>query len=54
MKYAVYALFVNACNYSNCIECVLVQQQQHHQQTEAEREISTSSEGAKLFFSFLQ
>lgn len=53
MKYAVYALFVNACNYSNCIECVLVQQQQHHQQSEAEKDqISTSSEGAKLLFLF--
>lgn len=51
MKYALYALCVNAHNYSNCRECESMQQQQHHQQiTESDtsqNQTSTSSEGEK-------
>lgn len=53
MKYAVYALFVNAHKYADCTECEFVQQQQHHQLTEADMDqTSTSLEGVKLDFVF--
>ncbi|XP_040916541.1 zinc finger FYVE domain-containing protein 26 isoform X2 [Toxotes jaculatrix] len=52
MKYAIYALCVNAHKYSNCTECEYVHQQQH-QPTEAEadqNQASASSEGCHLLF----
>lgn len=53
MKYAIYALFVNAHKYSDCTECEFVQQQQHHQLIEADMDqTSTSLEGAKSDFVF--
>lgn len=55
MKYAIYALCVNAHNYSNCTECESMQQQHHHQLTEADmdqNQTSTSSEGTKALFLF--
>nr|XP_046269361.1 zinc finger FYVE domain-containing protein 26 isoform X2 [Scatophagus argus] len=55
MKYAIYALCVNAHKYSNCTECEFMQQQdqQLHQPTEAEidhNQTSASSEGCRLLF----
>ncbi|XP_051244231.1 zinc finger FYVE domain-containing protein 26 isoform X4 [Dicentrarchus labrax] len=53
MKYAIYALCVNAHKYSNCTECKSMQQQKHNQPTEAEldqNETLTSSEGCHLLF----
>lgn len=48
MKYAIYALFVNAHKYAECAECEFTQQHQQHQLTEADMDqTSTSSEGAK-------
>lgn len=50
MKYAIYALCVNAHKYSNCTECESMQPQQHHQLSEAEtdqNQTSTSSEGTE-------
>ncbi|XP_031165681.1 zinc finger FYVE domain-containing protein 26 isoform X2 [Sander lucioperca] len=52
MKYAIYALCVNAHKYSNCTECESMQQQQH-QPSEAEidqDQTSTSSEGCHFLF----
>lgn len=49
MKYALYALCVNAHKYSNCPECKSVQQQQL---SEAEvDQTSTSSDGMEAIFS---
>ncbi|XP_044230886.1 zinc finger FYVE domain-containing protein 26 [Thunnus albacares] len=54
MKYAIYALCVNAHKYSNCSECESMQQQQQQQQpsgTEMDQnQTSTSSEGCHLQF----
>ncbi|KAM9340967.1 zinc finger FYVE domain-containing protein 26 [Symphorus nematophorus] len=53
MKYAIYALCVNAHKYSNCTECGSMQQPQHHQPAEAEmdqNQTSASSEGCHLLF----
>ncbi|XP_049452932.1 zinc finger FYVE domain-containing protein 26 isoform X1 [Epinephelus fuscoguttatus] len=54
MKYAIYALCVNAHKYSNCTECESTQQQQQQQQpSEAEtdhNQTSASSEGCHLQF----
>ncbi|XP_034418636.1 zinc finger FYVE domain-containing protein 26 isoform X1 [Cyclopterus lumpus] len=56
MKYAIYALCVNAHKYSNCTECEPMQQQQQQQQqqlSEAEMDQTkspTSSEGCHLLF----
>lgn len=54
MKYAVYALCVNAHKYTNCAEC----ESKHQQQKPPEAEInhhqtSTSSEGLETDFYFL-
>ncbi|XP_059209282.1 zinc finger FYVE domain-containing protein 26 [Centropristis striata] len=52
MKYAIYALCVNAHKYSNCTECESMQLQQH-QLSEAEmdqNQTSTSSEGCHFLF----
>ncbi|KAM3871059.1 zinc finger FYVE domain-containing protein 26 [Diretmus argenteus] len=43
MKYALYALGVNAHKYSDCTECEFMQQQQQHQPSEAEGEQSQTS-----------
>ena len=54
MKYATYALFVNAHKYADCTECEFVPQQQHLQLAEADMDhTSTSLEGGKLTFVFL-
>ncbi|XP_075964862.1 zinc finger FYVE domain-containing protein 26 isoform X1 [Anarhichas minor] len=54
MKYAIYALCVNAHKYSNCTECEPMQQQQQQQQlSEAEvdqTKTPTSSEGYHVLF----
>lgn len=55
MKYAIYALCVNAHKYSDCTECesMLQQQQQHQQPSEEEmdqHQTSASSEGTKAGF----
>ncbi|KAM3595590.1 uncharacterized protein V6R79_025751 [Siganus canaliculatus] len=53
MKYAIYALCVNAHKYSNCTECEFLQQQKHQQPDEAEMnqtQTSASSEGCLLLF----
>ncbi|TMS21187.1 Zinc finger FYVE domain-containing protein 26 [Larimichthys crocea] len=53
MKYAIYALCVNAHKYSNCTECESMQQRQHHQPSEAEmdqNQTSTSSDGCHSLF----
>ncbi|GAA6231537.1 zinc finger FYVE domain-containing protein 26 [Lates japonicus] len=52
MKYAIYALCVNAHKYSNCTECESVQpQQQHASEAETDQnQTSTSSEGCHLQF----
>ncbi|XP_041809482.1 zinc finger FYVE domain-containing protein 26 isoform X2 [Chelmon rostratus] len=55
MKYAIYALCVNAHKYSDCTECesMLQQQQQHQQPSEEEmdqHQTSASSEGCHLLF----
>uniref|UniRef100_H3BXK2 Zinc finger FYVE domain-containing protein 26 n=1 Tax=Tetraodon nigroviridis TaxID=99883 RepID=H3BXK2_TETNG len=51
MKYAIYALFVNAHKYADCTECEFVPQQQHHQLTEADMDqTSTSFEACHLLF----
>ncbi|KAG7510729.1 zinc finger FYVE domain-containing protein 26 [Solea senegalensis] len=45
MKYAIYALCVNAHKYSNCTSCESIQQQQQHQlsETEADQNQTTAS-----------
>lgn len=50
MKYAIYALFVNAHKYAECTECAFVPQHRHHgHPTEADMDQSSaSSEGVKL------
>ncbi|XP_070834596.1 zinc finger FYVE domain-containing protein 26 isoform X2 [Chaetodon trifascialis] len=56
MKYAIYALCVNAHKYSDCTECEsMQQQQQQHQQQPSEEEMdqnqtSASSEGLHFLF----
>lgn len=54
MKYAIYALFVNAHKHADCTECEFVQQQQHHQLAEADMDqTSTSLEGCTIGLCFL-
>ncbi|XP_038584174.1 zinc finger FYVE domain-containing protein 26 isoform X2 [Micropterus salmoides] len=50
MKYAIYALCVNAHKYSNCTECESMQQQHQHQPSEAEKHQNQTSEGFHLLF----
>ncbi|XP_044023406.1 zinc finger FYVE domain-containing protein 26 isoform X3 [Siniperca chuatsi] len=49
MKYAIYALCVNAHKYSNCTECESMQQHQH-QPSEAEMDQNQTSKGCHLLF----
>lgn len=56
MKYAIYALCVNAHKYSSCSECEATQQQQQQQEQRPETEMdqnqtSTSSEGLQDVYS---
>lgn len=52
MKYAIYALCVNAHKYSNCAECEFMQQQQPIEAERDQNQTSTSSEGMKTFCVF--
>lgn len=51
MKYAVYALCVNAHKYSNCTECEPMQEQQPPEaETDQNGQTSASSEGVEVVF----
>lgn len=47
MKYAIYALFVNAHKYADCSECDSVQQQQQLNEADMDQ-TTTSLKGASL------
>ncbi|XP_023142394.2 zinc finger FYVE domain-containing protein 26 isoform X3 [Amphiprion ocellaris] len=51
MKYAIYALCVNAHKYSNCTECESMQQQHHNSEAEMDQnKTSSASEGCSFVF----